>query len=524
VKSVPTLPLLTLLLLTPTAGAGVITGRVVDSLGNGVGGVNIAAEGSSTPTVTNGGTDPDGFFTTTISPDGVYDLFFEPPAPPATTHLTRVLTAVNVSGTVDLGNVVLAPGVALTGRCVRAVGGSAVPGVNLDLIADGANLPVVGDSTDALGQFSIAVPTGPIEVRFKTDGTGTPLLAPLALDLSLSSGTNIGDVLLQPGFVLSAIVRRQSNNAAVVNADIDLFDSLTGDKIYTPSDNTDSAGFVDVVVAAGTYDFEVGPQFADRLVSTTLLSQTVSANTFLGTILLQPGVVLSGTIQDYLGNVYKDIDVDLRDSATQAKVTLTGDNTDETGFYAVVVPTGIFDVEFEPPLGLPLGSQTIPNVTITGDTTLDGTLPPCVFVYCTAKPSSIPGCVPALQPPCTASLSGGPGSADIVCGPVPGGSNPAILVYTTQGAAASPAQTPFGFLCIQTGAGFFRVGPPRFPGGSPGTCSGSYTFDFGAFLASGPKDPNLVAGATVDVQIWYRDPANVGFANLSEAGRFQLEP
>ena len=36
---------------------------------------------------------------------------------------------VDVTGTVNLGDVVLSPGVALTGRCVRASGGAAIPGI-----------------------------------------------------------------------------------------------------------------------------------------------------------------------------------------------------------------------------------------------------------------------------------------------------------------------------------------------------------------------------------------------------------
>ncbi|HEX9749578.1 MAG TPA: DMT family transporter, partial [Methylomirabilota bacterium] len=49
----------------------------------------------------------------------------------------------------------------------------------------------------------------------------------------------------------------------------------------------------------------------------------------------------------------------------------------------------------------------------------------------------------------TASLSGGPGSFDVLCGPVPGGSQPGIMAYTTNGPAATPASTPYGFLCVK---------------------------------------------------------------------------
>ena len=519
------LTLLSAAALAGTAHAGVITGRVVDSNGVGVAGVNIGAEGSNDPTIVNGGTDANGFFTTTITPDGTYDLFFEPPPPPTTTHLTRVLEDVNVSGTVNLGDVVLAPGVALTGKVVRASNGAEVPGVNLDVEQGGDPLPVQGDVTDAQGNFSIAVPTGPITVFLKTDGTPLPLLAPDFIELSLGASTNIGNVPLENGFLVSAIVRRSTNNNPVANADIDVSDPVTDKKLYTPGDNTDGNGFVDFVVPAGTFDIEVCPQFANLLVAKTLLAQPISSNTFLGTILLDPGVVLSGTVLDFQGVAHPQVDVDLNFSSNGAKVTLCDDNTDAAGQYQVVVPTGTFDVEFTPPPTLGLGTQTILGVLVNGNTVLNGTLPDCgVVTYCTSKPTSIAGCVPSIQVPCSASLSGGAGSANVHCGPVPGGPQPGLLIYTTNGAAANPASTPFGFLCIQGGAGFFRVPLPSLAGGTPGTCSGSYTLDFGAYLAGPNPDTNLVPGATIDTQTWYRDPPNSGGANFSNAGRFTLLP
>ena len=36
--------------------------------------------------------------------------------------------------------------------------------------------------------------------------------------------------------------------------------------------------------------------------------------------------------------------------------------------------------------------------------------------------------------------------------------------------------------------------------------------------------PALVAGASVDLQAWYRDPPNPGGANLTEAGHFSICP
>ena len=48
--------------------------------------------------------------------------------------------------------------------------------------------------------------------------------------------------------------------------------------------------------------------------------------------------------------------------------------------------------------------------------------------------------------------------------------------------------------------------------------------DFNTHAATQVIDPLLVAGATVDMQCWYRDPPNPGGANFSEAGHFVLCP
>ncbi len=142
-----------------------------------------------------------------------------------------------------------------------------------------------------------------------------------------------------------------------------------------------------------------------------------------------------------------------------------------------------------------------------------------VSTYCTAKANSIPGCVSSFSTLGTPSVSGG--QFLINYGPAPGGLT-GLYIYTTQGAAAIPASTPFGFLCINT-SGMVRT-PAILGGGSSGTCTGNYTLDFINFFNTQTVNPNLVIGSTVDLQAWYRDPPNPGSANLSNAMKFLLCP
>lgn len=141
--------------------------------------------------------------------------------------------------------------------------------------------------------------------------------------------------------------------------------------------------------------------------------------------------------------------------------------------------------------------------------------------YCTSKATSILGCLPAISFAGTPSASAGSGF-DVLAGPVPGG-NPGLFLYTTNGAATTPVQNAFGFLCITTGSGLFRIANQP-SGGNNGVCNGQYSVDFNLHVATQGQDAALVAGAQVDLQAWYRDPPNVGTANLTEAGRFTLCP
>lgn len=148
-----------------------------------------------------------------------------------------------------------------------------------------------------------------------------------------------------------------------------------------------------------------------------------------------------------------------------------------------------------------------------------GTGCPLPATYCTAKTDSL-GCASSMSFSGQPSASAGSGF-DVSYGPVPG-ANVGLFIYTTQGANPSPPMGSFGFLCIGP-SGIFRTGVTP-SGGTAGACDGSYGIDFNAFFASQTADGSLVAGATVDLQVWFRDPPNPGTANLSNAATFTMCP
>jgi hypothetical protein len=154
-------------------------------------------------------------------------------------------------------------------------------------------------------------------------------------------------------------------------------------------------------------------------------------------------------------------------------------------------------------------------------TATDGGCNGSVVFYCTSKASSIPGCLPSLALDGVPSASA-PAGCTVSVVDVPGG-NLGLFLYTTGGAAATPLQTPFGFLCIQSGPGLVRFGAQS-GGGTGGVCNGGYAIDFNQYMDIQIVDPSLVAGASVDLQCWYRDPPNPGQANFTSAIRFVICP
>lgn len=165
---------------------------------------------------------------------------------------------------------------------------------------------------------------------------------------------------------------------------------------------------------------------------------------------------------------------------------------------------------YSPPI---LGIQGVYMLRANG---VDGPTPEA---RCVAKTNS-QGCTPVLS--FSGACSAGAGSGFTIRAGQVLNKQVGMLIYTLGGLQ----QVPFagGYLCLR--------GPVRrtFPlvagGSSAGTdCSGSYAFDFNAWIATG-GDARLVPGATVDAQYWSRDPgfttpANVG---LTQAAHFGIAP
>ncbi|HVS09742.1 MAG TPA: hypothetical protein VMS76_07690 [Planctomycetota bacterium] len=136
--------------------------------------------------------------------------------------------------------------------------------------------------------------------------------------------------------------------------------------------------------------------------------------------------------------------------------------------------------------------------------------------YCTAKVTSS-GCVPSIGSFGLPSASAGSGFLITASQVEP--NKFGLLFYGKTGQLAVPFQG--GTLCVNSPQTRTSIQDS----GGAATCSGTYSIDFNAYIATG-SDPALVAGQQVNGQYWFRDP---GFAppnntGLSNAIEFTIDP
>ena len=129
-------------------------------------------------------------------------------------------------------------------------------------------------------------------------------------------------------------------------------------------------------------------------------------------------------------------------------------------------------------------------------------------IYCTAKTNSL-GCTPSIGMFGQAGMSYNSGCTLTMVNVM--GQKSGLYFHSTVGAQAVPFHG--GLFCV-------RMPMKRHAllnsGGTAGTCTGVFAEDFNAYIASG-KDPALVAGATIWIQNWSRDPGDPYGDSLSDA-------
>jgi len=163
------------------------------------------------------------------------------------------------------------------------------------------------------------------------------------LNVPINGSINLGNVYLNPGFLLSGTVlnpQSQPLAGAVITVE-NVLGPLT---IYVSNHITASTGTFQVAVPAGTYRVKTAPPSTLTFASAVTGPIAVSGSTAVPTIMLQTGYVLSGTIFGWNGAAEGSARLDVLDSVTGAERYTPNNITAASGTYSIVVPTGTWNV------------------------------------------------------------------------------------------------------------------------------------------------------------------------------------
>lgn len=254
-------------------------------------------------------------------------------------------------------------------------------------------------TTNVLGNFSVTVGAGIHDVTFAPAFAQSTTLAPAqraGVVVAATGTVNLGNIVLLPAITITGTVLLAGGTPAN-SADVDIVNAATGEKLFTPQDNTTATGTFSVTAPAGTYYVEADAPTGLLYVSQRAGPFTVTApGPFAsGTITLQPGVALSGTVRNattlaVLANV--DIDVDI--VMTNERVPTPDDKTSALGVFNVVVPPNtLYRLSFDPPVGMLVAGRRIEEFFVGATATSTGNvdLTPGVLVTGTVVgPGNVP--------------------------------------------------------------------------------------------------------------------------------------
>jgi hypothetical protein len=314
-------------------------------------------------------TDALGFYSIGNIPAGTWGFEFIPPG--GTTLLPKLILGIAVSGNTTV-NASLEAGKILSGF-VRDTLGQPIFNIDLNVYdqATGDVLDTPGDNSDLTGFYDVVVPAGTYRLRWRSVG-GERWVTVEMENVAITNDTTI-DIAMESGFFVNGTVTGPGGSP-VVNADLDAVDALTRQVIVTPGDNTNAFGQYSILVPPGTLDFRVQPQAADKLLPAEQTGVVIQKDTTIN-FTLQAGVTVSGFVRDDFLAAVPGTDIDVRNPVTGDKLLLSNDNTDALGAYAVLIPAGTFDIDYQPPVISGLAPVRLAGVTVTADTAINVTVP-----------------------------------------------------------------------------------------------------------------------------------------------------
>ena len=361
------------LLVVPQLHAQItLSGRVTDPSGQGTHPVDIDAWDSLTGTwipLTGDSTNVNGYYSFSIWP-GTYDVAYNPVP---STHLAPViLYSVPLYADTTI-NVTTPWGMQVTGIITDSFG---APVVNLDIdVIDTVTNELQQtptDQTDGSGAYSIIIAEGTYDFIYTPDWRDSMTTYTL-WDVPVHSDTTM-NVQMPRSIDLSGFVRNEGGTG-IPNVDLDVHDAATGRMIRTPADNTFSDGSFLIHVWPGVWNVDFEPPrndpYADNVIYGLVVNHDLTLN-----ITLKNGMTISGLVTNPLDQGVPNVDLDVDDVATGARLWTSHDNTDSNGNYTIKVPPGLYNIMFEDATdSVHLAPVEIDSVQITGNTVINQALP-----------------------------------------------------------------------------------------------------------------------------------------------------
>lgn len=290
--------------------AGTVSGHVRDQNGTGVSGVDLdffdATTGVKLATPNdNSGTG--GSFSVVV-PNGTYRVTFDPTVVPGSKLAPKQILTVVVNGNINLGNVVLKPGVTVSGK-VTGPDSAPVANADIDLIdpVTGIKAFTPDDNTNAQGNFSFVTESGTFVLDVEPP-TSTKLLAFRTSPINMTADTQAGTIPLTAGFALSGTVT-SGGGLPLGGVDLDVFNTSTASTVLLGNDTTNTSGFYNIIVPAGTLNVTFNPPsgsaFSTKVVNGVMIQQDATLDVSLSSNagadpvpnLLNPGDTLLGSLQ-----------------------------------------------------------------------------------------------------------------------------------------------------------------------------------------------------------------------------------
>lgn len=248
----------------------------------------------------------------------------------------------------------------------RVVSPANVPLAGIVVDAGSGSTPA---TTDAAGLFTITGLQNGHDYDVEYVAPFGAMWAATIVTSIVNGATNVGDVVMQPGFAISGTVRTAAGQP-IVGCNLNAY-AQDGTKLFTPRDGTDLLGNFQIVVPAGTWDVRVVPPVGALLVPKQFEDVAVGAAVALGNVVLPTAYLVNGTIVDQVTSVpVGNVRIRAYNALSGERIHVPVETATTFGQFSLPLPFGLIDLELEPPVGNTHVARQVLGVAVPGPTAL----------------------------------------------------------------------------------------------------------------------------------------------------------